>query len=135
MRKIDITETVLQFCFNHGVAVEGIVVGYGAAAVMHGLHEQTTGIDIDTSEAIFEWIWCMEGAVGGEGLTGQMIQMGDHLDFHVGDHEDKVCIDGIWVVSKKELLRQYEWLYDHPMRMANKKVKDLVVIKTLKACM
>ena len=135
MFKNEISEAVLQFCFSTGMDVNSIVIGYGAAAVMHGIREQTNDIDIDTSQEIFEWVWCMEGAVAGKGLTGQFVSLGDHMDFHVCDHEDKELIDGIWVVSKAELLRQYEWLYKHPDRLHNKRGQDFAVIQALKAGM
>lgn len=135
MKKSEIAEAVLDFCFTHGADVNSLTVGYGAAAVMHDIREETFGIDVDTSTHVFDWVWCMEGAVAGKALTGQFVSLGDHLDFHVADHTDRVMIDGIWVVGKKELLRQYTWLYHHPERAANKRGQDYAVIQALKVNM
>lgn len=136
MQKNEIAETVLDFCFTHGADVNSLTIGYGAAAVMHGIREETFGIDVDTNINVFDWIWCMEGAVSGKGLTGQFVSLGDHLDFHVVEQsQPRVMIDGIWVVSKDVLLRQYEWLYQHPDRIANKRGQDYAVIQALKAGM
>lgn len=135
MQKNQIAEVVLEFCFTHGADVNSLTVGYGAAAVMHGIREQTCDIDVDTNNHVFDWVWCMEGAVSGKGLTGQFVSLGDHLDFHIADPCDRVMIDGIWVVTKEVLLRQYEWLYKHPERMPNKRGQDNAVIQALKAGM
>jgi hypothetical protein len=129
MDRIAIVEAVKAFCEANNVSIDDIVVGYGAAAVMHGIRHTTNDIDVDVHESEFEAIQKLDGIMG-KGLTGEFVSIGD-IDFHVEEHTDFVLIDGIWVVGARTLLRQYRWLFNHPERMPEKRKKDLMVIKAL----
>lgn len=130
MNKQDIVNKVKQFCNEHDIQTNRLVLGHGAAAVMHGIRESTNDLDVEVSEADFQWFWCMIGAKPAEGLTGQTVELGC-FSFHSSEPLSAIEIGGVWVVTKEVLLEQYLWLKNHPQRKEHKHAGDQEVINAL----
>jgi hypothetical protein len=131
MNRETIVREVNSFYAKHGISADDGVVGYGAAAVLHGIRPTTNDIDIDVHPSEFDYVASLEGTTKGKCLTGEFVAVGK-VDCHVEEHESDVeLIDGIWVVGKRTLLRQYRWLFNHPNRCGDKRKHDLNVIRAL----
>lgn len=130
MDRTEIVKTIKDFAKRTEIDISMLVVGYGAAAVMHGLRETTNDIDLDVHEGIFTYVGSMYGSSRGRGLTGEYITLGA-MDFHVDGYTDIVEIDGIKVASHDRLRLQYEWLANHPDRNPSKVAADLEMVRKL----
>ncbi len=129
-RKAIVSE-VNAFCEKHGVSVDDIVVGYGAAAVLQGLRQSTIDIDVDVHPSEFSYFTALPNAAKGTCLVGEFVSVGK-IDVHVEEHDtDYELIDGLWVVGKRTLLRQYRWLFYHPSRSADKRKRDFNIIRSI----
>lgn len=127
-----IVNEIKNFNKLYGVSVDDIVVGYEAAAVMHGIRYSASGIDVDVHPEEFEMVAEIDGVKRDKGMVGEIVSLGK-VGFHKEEHRsDFELIDGIWVVGRKTLLRQYRWMFNHPNRDAVMKKKDLHVIKALR---
>lgn len=131
MNRNEIIENVKAFETTVGIGVDEMVVGYEAAAVMHGLRETSSDIDVDVHREDLEKIAEEMFTNRGKSITGEFVTIG-RIDLHIGEHnEDYELIDGIWVVGQKTLLRQYREMFYHPNRPAERRKKDLCIIKSL----
>lgn len=127
-----IVNEIKNFESVSGIPSHDFVVGYGAAAVMHGIRHSVDELDIDVHSEEFEAIACMKTTHKTKNLKGDVVVLGN-IEVHTEEHHsDFELIDGVWVVGKKTLLRQYRWLFNHPERTAELKKKDLHVIKALR---
>lgn len=133
MDRNGIVKQVMAFQHEFDITVDDMVVGYEAAAVMHGIRDTSNDIDVDLHRDDYEKMTQAECTNKGTSTSGEFITLG-HLDLHAGEHEeDFQLIDGIWVVGRKTLLRQYRQMFYHPNRSPERRKKDLFVIKTLTA--
>lgn len=131
MDRNDIVKQVLAFEQDFGVDVSDMVVGYEAAAVMHGIRDTSNDIDVDVHPEDLQQLVTLPITNRGKSTSGDFVTIGS-LDLHAGEHnEDYQLIDGIWVVGRKTLLRQYRTMFYHPNRSPERRKKDLYVIKTL----
>jgi hypothetical protein len=119
--------------FNNKYRTElgSVVVGYGAAAVLHGLREETGDIDLDMQMDTYEWFNTAYSPTLGpfvmkKGLCGDMFTVDEHFDIHPRDtvDSDYIHIGDVAVVTQEALLRQYEKINKHPDRCPAKRARD-----------
>jgi hypothetical protein len=124
-----------NFLDKYDVARKDCVIGYGAAAVLYGLRDETGDIDIDISlQANVEFIETNGPFTLKKGLCGDMYTVDEHFDLHPRDTapEDIVMMYDVAVVSLPTLLRQYEYINAHPDRCPAKKDRDQRVMARIR---
>lgn len=128
MNRNEIITAMSQFANEMGVSVDTLVLGYGAALVMHGLRESTNDLDLDVPSEM--WHETAKKIAPVEGLLGPRLIWSEHIDLHLPkvDQERTVVIDGIRCYSLEELLDCYKVFLSHPDRKPESRDKDRMAI-------
>lgn len=135
LNKQAIIEKVNAFSQKFDLPVNAIVVGYGAAAVMHGVREDTRDIDVDMSGNHITWVDLQTAGPlkYHKGLTGDSYSVTPDIDAHPEEVPESktVVIDGITCYSKEYLRECYIAFMNNPNRMEHKREQDRLTVEAL----
>ncbi|WP_050470020.1 hypothetical protein, partial [Pseudomonas aeruginosa] len=82
----------------------------GAALVVMGIREETSDLDVDVPTSVFNWASNKFGVIENE-TVNKRVQYTPLVDLHEYDENTGVvCIEGVWLYSPTELLKQKHWL-------------------------
>lgn len=110
---------------------QDVLLSAGGALVMMGLRDQTDDLDLDVTVNMFKLLSRTFEIV--EGLPGvKIIKWADDVDLHELDPDlGRVCIEGVWCYSPRELINQKRHLSRAPGRYPHKVAQDLEDIRRL----
>lgn len=116
-----------------GENAHNVVLSAGAAAVMMGIRDETVDLDADVLPGVFKWAATTKTIAKLEGTTDRVVYA-ETIGLHMLDEDrGRVCIDGVWVYSPRELILQKRMLAHVPDRGLGKLVRDQVEIAQLEA--
>jgi hypothetical protein len=114
-----------------GESAHNVVLSAGSAAVMMDIRNETDDLDVDVLPGVFKWAASSKTILKEEGVNDR-IKYSDKVDLHVLDEDrGRVCIDGVWVYSPRELLMQKRAMLRIPGRGMGKLVRDQIEITQL----
>lgn len=124
-----------MFIQRNGLTHTPIVLGYGAALVMHGLRESTSDLDFDVTLNVMAFLRMKHKAPIISGLVGMCSQISPIISIHPalwGDQEI-VMVDGVLCYTLETLRKHKAFLRDHPLRMPHKQSQDILDIAAIDA--
>lgn len=121
MDKAAVVERYKELLNQLNEPAQNVVLSAGAALVMLGLRAETANLDVDVSTGVLMWAFNDNNArlkvAGKETLQLQELggsprfQLTTDVTLHeLDDTTGVVCVDGIWLYSPSELLKQKRWL-------------------------
>ena len=112
---------------------DDLILGYGAAAVMHGLRESTDDLDVDVAPPTYRR-YCDTWTTRPEPcITGEHIAFDKHRTIQaMPEGTETQVIKGIRVYTLAQLLKCYEFFATHPDRSPAKKAQDAITIQAIK---
>lgn len=114
-----------------GENAHNVVLSAGAAAVMMGIRDETNDLDVDVLPGVFKWAATTKTVIEEEGFNARVVYA-EQIDLHVLDEDrGKVCIEGVWTYSPRELINQRRELIKTPGRDVGKLVRDQVEVSLL----
>lgn len=134
--KEEIIKMVRAHALIMQVPVDELMVGYGAAAVLHGVRESTGDIDVDVNVHTYKQVQeVFPQAIEVHGLIGPLLPVNIFMDVHPAEwkEEDTVVIDGIRLMSVERLIEAYKYLTSRPGRNPGKLEQDAATIRALQA--
>lgn len=131
MKKDDVIAQYKTLVRELGENTHNVVLSAGAAAVMMGIREETVDLDVDVLPGVFKWAATTKHIEKKEGITDRVIYA-ERIGLHELDEDrGRVCIEGVWVYSPRELIIQKRQLSHNPNRCIGKLVQDQVEIALL----
>lgn len=131
MRKDDVIVQYKALVHELGESAHNVVLSAGAAAVMMGIREETNDLDADVLPGVFKWAGSTKSVIQEEGFNDRVV-FSDCVDLHELDEDrGRVCIEGVWVYSPRELILQKQAMVRNPKRAIGKLVQDQVEIALL----
>jgi len=116
-----------------GENAHNVVLSAGAAAVMMGIREETNDLDVDVLSGVFKWAATTKTVLKEEGVSDRVLYA-ESIDLHVLDEDrGRVCVEGVWIYSPRELILQKRAMSKFPGRPIGKLVQDQVEIAQLEA--
>jgi len=131
MKKDDVIVQYKALVRELGEDPHNVVLSAGAAAVMMGIRDETSDLDADVLPGVFKWAATTKSIIKAEGITDRVVYA-ESIGLHVLDEDrGRVCIEGVWVYSPRELIIQKRQLSHNPNRCIGKRVQDEVEIALL----
>lgn len=125
MDKAQVVERYKQLLVELGEDARDVVLSAGAALVILGIRDFTTDLDVDVSPGTFKWLANSHLIITEEGVS-DLIKYRLDVDIHEFDDTiGRVCVDGVWMYSPSELLKQKRHLARMPNRKEGKREADL----------
>lgn len=127
LNKQRVIELVKAHAITWGIPIGKIVLGSGAACVMHGIVDTTDDLDVDLdTDDMKAFLDTFPGTDTFEGICGDIYRFGRHVDIHprAWNGDNTKIVDGIRVYTLDRLVEQYEMLSSHPER-GDKAVADI----------
>lgn len=130
MKKADIIREYERLLKELGVPASDVVLNSGAALVIYGVRKETSDLDVDVTEEIFER-YRKTHPLSRFGNT-LVIKYDSIIDLHyTGTDNGIVTIDGVSVPTIADLIKFKMYLARHPYRDANKVSQDMFDIIAL----
>lgn len=131
MKKVDIIREYERLVKELGVTPSDVVLNSGAALVIYGARMETSDLDVDVTEEIFER-YRKTHPVSHFGNT-LVVKYDSIIDLHCASKDNEiVMIDGVSVPTIADLIKFKMYLAKHPYRDANKVSQDMYDIIVLK---
>lgn len=109
-----------------------VVLSGGAALVMLGLRERTSMLTVIIPPNLFNYLTYTGKRINHRKHIEPFVQMNYVTRIHAGDEDTGVvCVDGIWILSPSELIKQKRILVKFPNRNPHRLRRDLEEIKLL----
>ena len=108
-----------------------VVLSAGAAVVMLGIRNETVNLDADVLPGVFKWAATTKSIEKLEGISERVVYA-ESIGLHILDEDrGRVCVDGVWIYSPRELIIQKRGLVYVPTRGLGKLVQDQIEIAQL----
>jgi hypothetical protein len=131
MKKDDVIVQYKALVHELGESAHNVVLSAGAAAVMMGIRDEAGDLDVDVLPGVFKWAAGTKNVIKQEGLSDR-VEYSEHIGLYMLDEDrGKVCIDGVWVYSPRELILQKRVLTRAPGRGMGKLVRDQIELGLL----
>jgi hypothetical protein len=131
MKKDDVIAQYKTLVHELGENAHDVVLSAGAAAVMMGIRDETSDLDVDVLPGVWKWAAINRTVLKNEGLADRVVYS-DTVGLHELDEDrGRVCIEGVWVYSPRELIMQKRTLTRAPCRGIGKLVRDEVEVALL----
>lgn len=112
-----------------------VVISAGAALVILGMRKQISMLNADVLPGVFNWL-SRSKDIRHRRHIEPYIQLDFEIRVHKGDENTGVvCVDGVWIYSPFELMRQRQRVANFPNRNPLRLARDLVEIEKLKVLM
>jgi hypothetical protein len=131
MKKDDVISQYKALVRELGENAHNVVLSAGSASVMMGLRDETNDLDVDVLPGVFKWAATTKTVIEEEGFNPRVIYS-EHIDLHILDEDrGKVCIEGVWTYSPRELVNQRREMVKNPKRNPDKLPQDHIEIALL----
>lgn len=101
-----------------------IVMSAGSALVLLGIRNKTDMVNISVSPNLFRYLGIKKSVIQRKD-TQPYIQLDKELRVHlIDDNIGVACVDGVWIYSLSELLKQKQKVTAHPNRLPVNKKRD-----------
>lgn len=110
MNKAEVIERYRELVEDLTLPPHQVILSAGAALVVMGIREETSDLDVDVPTSVFNWASNKFGVIENE-TVNKRVQYTPLVDLHEYDENTGVvCIEGVWLYSPTELLKQKHWL-------------------------
>jgi hypothetical protein len=131
MKKDDVITQYKTLVHELGESAHNVVLSAGAAAVMMGIRDETTNLDVDVLPGVFKWA-AINKKIEKSGTLNDRVVYSENIGLHELDEDrGRVCIEGVWVYSPRELIIQKRQLGHDTYRCIGKRVRDEVEVALL----
>ena len=127
MNKEKFIELYQNFCHGNNLNPKDVVVSAGGAMVILGIRRTTNDLDLDVEDSFYERM----GRCYGFNKTpfGENVNVNILIDLHRRKPDTEVvCVDGVYIYSIKDLIKQKQALLAEPTHFVYKRIehqKDL----------
>lgn len=131
MNKARVVERYKQLLNELDEDARSVILSAGAALVVLGIRENTRGLDVAVQPGVFRYLSTARPVVKEVG-TSDTVQFAEDVNVHeFDDTTGVVCVEGVWMYSPSELLKQLRYLAKLPNSKEGKRETDLQEISQL----
>lgn len=131
MKKADVIKRYQALLVELDEPARDVVLSAGGALVVLGLRESTADLDVDVQPNVFKWLARSHLTLSDPGVPDSIKYRLD-VDVHaLSETVGVVCVDGVWIYSPSELLKQKRYLASLPSRREGKRERDWFEVELL----
>lgn len=132
MNRLDFIKAYFNVCSDLGQEPKHVVVSAGGALLLLGLREESSDLDLDVLDEVYDSQ--LIGRHEERSSLGPYLDISDTVSLHrMPKGIETMCVDGVYMYSIPEMIKQKTALSNMPDRMAGKAEKDRADIAKLLA--
>lgn len=132
MNRLDFIKAYFNVVSDLGQEPKNVVVSAGGALLLLGLREESSDLDLDVLDEVYDAQ--LVGRHERFSSLGAYLDISEDVSLHrMPKGIEKICVDGVYMYSIPEMIKQKTALSNMPDRMAGKAEKDRADIAKLLA--